>query len=345
MAREHQQFDKKELASCLRRYDIGTVTSIQEFTRGSHRSPKVIIETDRGKFLFKRRAYGKDNPARVAFTHEIQATLWAHNFPLPQLIRTRKKNESMLMRNGRIYELFEFVEGGEYDESQEATSDAGRILGLYHKLLRNLRSEHKPPEGSYHGEKRIREAILKTVSSLPLGSRPPAKTLTKTVRYLNETYKECFRNSESIGIGNWEKQIVHGDWHPGNILFKDQRVRAVIDYDSARIQQKVIDLANGALQFSILGRGGDLLNSPGNLDEARFQGFIRGYNSVDEIPQREIRVIPYLMCEAMIAEAVLPIAATGSFGKMEGFLFLQMIEKKVNWIFTHLDNLHAAMKP
>jgi len=41
----------------------------------------------------------------------------------------------------------------------------------------------------------------------------------------------------------------------------------------------------------------------------------------------------------MIAEAVLPIASTGAFGRFDGKGFLQMICKKVDWIFSHVDEL------
>ena len=70
---------------------------------------------------------------------------------------------------------------------------------------------------------------------------------------------------------------------------------------------------------------------------------MQGYDSVNIISKREIKAVPHLMCEAMIAEAVLPIAATGSFGGMQGFPFLQMVESKVNWILSHKDELYAAL--
>ena len=44
------------------------------------------------------------------------------------------------------------------------------------------------------------------------------------------------------------------------------------------------------------------------------------------------------------AEAVLPIAATGSFGRIDGFPFLQMIDRKVKWIFANMDALIGALE-
>jgi homoserine kinase type II len=116
------------------------------------------------------------------------------------------------------------------------------------------------------------------------------------------------------------------------MLFRDNHVVAVIDYDSARQLPRVIDIANGALQFSIIGGDEDVSKWPDSVDESRFKRFLRGYDEVVLLSQAEIRALPWLMIEALIAEAVFPIAATGSFGRMEGLGFLNMVRRKVAWL-------------
>ena len=49
--------------------------------------------------------------------------------------------------------------------------------------------------------------------------------------------------------------------------------------------------------------------------------------------------MPWLMIEALIAEAVFPIATTGSFGRMEGLRFLQMVHRKVQWLQKNAQRL------
>ena len=337
-------FGATELAACLSHYDLGIIRSIQDFPRGSRRSPKVIIESERGRFLFKRRAHGKDDIRKVAFTHQIQLHLAGENFPLPRLIGTRPDNNSMLVLNERIYELFEFVRGKSYDGSLEATFDAGRILGLYHKLLANFQSDYQPPKGSYHGASAVGEAILNTTTSLPLESRPEPNVMMETIKFLEQAYLRCTAEANKAGLKDWPAQIVHGDWHPGNMLFRDKLVAAVIDYDTARLQQRVIDLANGTIQFSIIGGSNDPSDWPDYPDKSRLKRFLLGYDSVNVISKAELQVVPFLMCEAMVAEAVLPIAATGSFGHMQGFPFLQMIRRKVNWVLDHIDEIVSVLK-
>jgi len=343
MAIPSERFSPDELDNCLRHYDLGDILEVKPFSGGSRLAPKVLIETSKGKFLFKRRAKGKDDLAKVAFTHQIQVKLADECFPMPHLIPIHSGKKSMLVVPPRVYEMFEFIEGSNYDGSPESTFQAGRTLGIYHELLEGFKSDYRPPKGTYHDAETITQAIRSIVGSLPLKYRPPANVVTATVSSIEEAYTSCAARANDLGLADWPIQIVHGDWHPGNMLFRDRCVVAVIDYDAARMQQRVIDLANGALQFSIIGGKDAPANWPVNVDQGRFRKFMQGYDSVSVVSTRELQAIPLLMCEAMIAEAVLPIAATGSFGGMQGFPFLQMIESKVNWILSHTDILYAAV--
>ena len=71
---------------------------------------------------------------------------------------------------------------------------------------------------------------------------------------------------------------------------------------------------------------------------------LAGYEQENSIPAEHIRLLPALMTEALIAEAVMPIAATGSFGRIEGFRFLQMISRKVRWLEQNGERLVAVAR-
>lgn len=332
---DREKFAADELAIVLSHYDIGVVESVKEYHRGSRRAPKLLVRTEKGEFLLKRRARGKDDPFKVAFSHALQLYLASRQFPLPHLIGTKGENNSMLQLEGQVYELFEYIKGTGYDASLESTFEAGKTLALYHKLVRDYAPEFEPPVGSYHNSKSISgglDQIPVTLSRMDRLRQITDEQINATVRFLGEAYVQASEKVEAAGLSQWPLQIVHCDWHPGNMLFRNHRVVAVIDYDAARLQQRVIDLANGALQFSIIGGTEDPVNWPEYVDETRFKRFIRGYDAVDVISVAELEAIPYLMIEAMVAESVLPIAATGSFGRMEGYGFLQMIERKVRWL-------------
>ncbi|MDB5289529.1 MAG: hypothetical protein JWL69_770 [Phycisphaerales bacterium] len=332
---QREAFSAEELAIIMSHFDIGVIDSIVDYPRGSRKAPKLLIVSEQGKFLLKRRARGKDDPYKVAFAHAIQLYLASKQFPLPHLVGTRKTNNSMLQWRNTVYELFEYIPGQSYPQTLEATFDTGRILSLYHKLLQDFRSEWQPSGGSYHAAPSVETGLKQIPSALTAGEGDPLPLL----RFLLDSYRHAAQMADGQGLDNWPRQIVHADWHPGNMLFRDNHVVAVIDYDSARVLPRIIDVANGALQFSIIGGDDDVAKWPEYLDESRYKRFLRGYDEVMLLSEAEIRTIPWLMIEALIAEAVFPIAATGAFGRMEGLSFLQMVQKKISWMQRSADKL------
>jgi len=343
---DRQTFAADELAIVMSHFDVGVIRAIKEFPRGSRRAPKLLIKAQRGPFLLKRRAIGKDGPEKVAFCHGIQLHLAKKQFPLPHLIGTRTDNNSMLRLGDQTYELFEYIQGTPYDQSLEATQDAGKILALMHKLLLSYKSKHEAVLGnSYHNAKSVYNACRTIPTTLkrrnPDQTGQQAQANAKLVQALQAFYDDAVQRVESAGLLDWPKQIVHSDWHPGNMLFRGQRVVAVIDYDTARKHQRIIDIANGALQFSILGGGEDPLTWPEGIDLARFKRFLMGYDSVPDavLTRAELKVMPWLMVQALIAESVIPVAKTGMFARMQGGVFLEMVRRKCVWLLEQSPKL------
>jgi homoserine kinase type II len=323
-------FGPTELAIVLSHYDLGVISKVHPFNRGSRKAPKAVLETDKGAFLLKRRARGREDPYKVALAHTLQLHLVARQFPLPHLVGTRPENNSMLQLFGCIYEVFEYIQGQPYDCDLNSTQDAGRVLGLFHKLLLDFQSQYTPGAGNYHNSDQVKAALLKAPANINK-SEVDAEEAAATLQFLNQSYLHAAEAAEAVGLSQWPMQIVHADWHPGNMLFHDGKVVAVIDYDTCRMGQRVTDVANGALQFSMVGQGPPS-EWPDYLDTARVKRFIRGYESVQQISEAEIEAIPHLMIQALIAEAVLPIAATGLIGRLKGYPFLLTVCRKVKWL-------------
>jgi Ser/Thr protein kinase RdoA (MazF antagonist) len=327
------EFDPEELAAVLSRYDIGAIRTVEKQLKGSRRSPKVIIEADRGRYLLKRRARGRDHPVKVAFSHAVQLHLLAQAFPLPRLVPV-SDGDTMVIIDDRLYEMFEYIPGDPYGRSAEETWDAGRLLGLFHRLLADYHTDWRPSRLGYHNAEMVRTGLQSIPDNVGKDDSVVGREseMFATVSSLYDSYASACERVEAAGFRDWPEQLVHSDWHPGNMLFGDGRVRAVIDYDSLHMLPAITDFANGLLQFSIIGGNSDPRAWPAELDGDRFVEFARGYNQQSPTTAAQREVLGPLMIEALIAEAVAPIAATGSFGRIEGFRFLQMIGRKVKWL-------------
>jgi Ser/Thr protein kinase RdoA (MazF antagonist) len=129
------------------------------------------------------------------------------------------------------------------------------------------------------------------------------------------------------------------------MLFEKAKLVAVIDFDSVKVAPPVTDLANGMLQFSIVGNRPNPTDWPAYLDQAKLIQFLNGYRRVIKLDKAKLNSLPDLMIETMIAEAVLPIAETGFFGNLTGLDFLKMIRRKTEWIDKNGNKLTEAMQP
>ncbi len=344
MPRGGAHFSSEELAQVLSHYDIGVIHSAKPLTAGNRRAPKMVILADRGKFLVKRRPKGKDDLYRVAFAHAVQTHLAEASFPVTGIISTRDEDTTVLQLNNHIYELFSFVDGGRYDGSAECTIDAGRQLAHFHKYLRNFATQWKPLTASFHDATSVRR-YLKTIAADKNKRAAKQQKLLRTTEALMTIYNRAAVNVNQLGFDSWKTQVVHGDWHPGNMLFSHstRRIVAVLDFDSVKIAPAPTDLANGMLQFSIVGNRPNPADWPDYFDQAKLTQFISGYREVKKLKSNVLDGLPDLMIETMIAEAILPIAATGFFGNLSGHDFLKMIQRKAQWLNKNRKKLSQAI--
>ncbi|MFC1739739.1 phosphotransferase enzyme family protein [Planctomycetota bacterium] len=341
MPRGGAHFASEELVRVLSCYKIGVIHQVKPLSIGNRRAPKVVITAEKGRFLLKRRAKGKDDLYRVSFAHAVQNHLEEKNFPVTPLIRTADGKDTALHLNSHIYEMFRFVEGSRYNGSAEATVDAARQLARCHRNLADFAGEFKPLRGVFHDSSSVRRHLKSLGADKKTG---PNGRLQNQAEALMILYNASAVRVNELGFDSWDEQVVHGDWHPGNILFADGTVIAVLDFDSVRFAPPVIDLANGLLQFSIVGDRPNPADWPDYFDQAKLVQFLNGYREAVKLDKYKTAALLDLMIETMIAEAVLPIAATGFFGSLSGLEFLQMIHRKAKWLKTNRKKLEAAMK-
>jgi Ser/Thr protein kinase RdoA (MazF antagonist) len=342
--REHAVFDAAELAVVLSHYDLGVIESITEIARGSSRSPKVGVVAERGKFLLKRRAPHRSDPDRVRLTHLLHDHLRAAGLPIPAVIGLRHGGRAVPLRE-HVYELFEFIPGHGFARTAEEAGSAGELLARVHIALDAFEPPVglSVPTGDYHDAPGVRTGLCAIGSTLMshdsfTGDEAELASLTQD---LLSRYDLAAQAVNALGFGAWPERMTHADWHPGNLLFRGRQAVAVLDLDAARRSRFLTDVANGALQFSILS-GGEPETWPEQLDEERFRAFLAAYTSVRPLSPPEPSALPHLMVEALIAECVPPIAETGSVGQWAGFRVMKMIRRKLAWMSDHAAKLAAA---
>ncbi len=335
-----QQLSQREIDGVLASYEIGAVHSITELAAGSLYSPKIIIESDRGKLLLKRRARGLDLPTVVAFSHEVILGCSARGLCVPPLLGTRENNNSMTQFQDHIYELFVYIEGETYNHSpaliQSHARQAGELLAETHRVLDTIETSFEPSVEPVA----INLDRINLLSSLNTSLDPQAvQRLGKLLEY----------GSELIEANDRARLLVHGDWHPGNMIFSGPEIIAVCDFDNARIGSRVREIAQALIHFSMkLPKAGEPASrcAP-EPDLEALAAFWSGYRSMKD-GATNVRTVIGLMPAVMIDAVLASLAAQDtnpSQGASPNLIDAQLvaIARKAFWIDEHQSDLVARL--
>ncbi len=343
-----EQIEGQDLAIVLSRFAIGSIKSISDYRKGSRRAAKLILVADKGKYLLKRRALGHDVKNQVEFAHEVQKKLSEHRFPVAGLVETID-GCTYVEHESRIYELFRFISGKRFDKSNPAAAESGRILAHFHDILRDFSFDSPKKNTCFHQDVSFYKVINDTFKVLQAHEKlEHLNGLQDTILYLREQYEIANSTVNNIGFSSLPTNIVHGDWHPGNTLYKDGEIIAVIDFDSLRMNPRITDIANGALQFSMrMGDAEKVDDWPDTFRGHTIQSMVQAYDQFTTLPitSSERLAFPSLMVEALIVEAIIPIHKTGSFGRVRGSSFLRMVERKLRWLIPRMERVVEVIQP
>lgn len=321
--------DPTELARVLSHYDTGVVRSITPIRRGVGSAVKWAVMCERGPRILRRFPLGVDEPG-LALIKWVQNEARAAGFPVPPVVPPRAGTD-MIRLDGRLYEMAQFVPSSGFDASPAGASAAGGLLRKLHDWL----ATQKPsipiaaPSSArgFHRALRVQTELVTAREKLGRDSGP-------TLRELGALYSLAAERAAAAGADAWPTQLVHGDWHPGNLLFDGHRVVALIDFDSIRLGSRGMDLAYGTLQFSITRSESPPASWPAGADEARLAAFVHGYEAGGPGPvsRGELDALVWLMIEALIAEVIGPVAASGDFGGLDGLGVVRMVHAKAVWL-------------
>jgi Ser/Thr protein kinase RdoA (MazF antagonist) len=335
-----QQLSQREIDQVLARYKIGTIHSVNELAAGSVYSPKVVVNAERGKLLLKRRARGLDLPTLVAFSHEVLLQSLEAGICVPPLIGTKENNNSMVQFEDRIYELFVFIEGTPFDRSEQMiahhSNQAGGLLSELHFALDRIETSFEPTT----------ESDVIDLSRLPLLSQNPVlgdagnEQLTRIMQFGDELAKA---NAEKPGI-------VHGDWHPGNMIFHGQEIVAICDFDNTRVGSRSREVAQAMIHCSLRTptKGQTAQTCDPDPDKTALIAFWKGYSHRSESqssPRCSPRTCAGLMASVMIDEALAsqPSNSAGD-GRAQYESMLIAASRKAIWIDQHQSELIDALE-
>lgn len=232
---------------------------------------KYILETENGKKYFLKELSLEKFPSTyypiLCKKVFIQNELYNMGVCVPKVYKNNKGELISRLSNKKNYFLQHFIESNDFKNelSEYCIYDLGVKLSYLHNCLSLL--DCTELENDFFKYKNVR--LLKN----ELNDRINQINSKSSIDYIREVslHEKIIEDIETSKILEKQKlQLIHGDFTPDNIIFDNNGVLSILDYELMRINTRLQDI--GRIILSVCFENG-------KVDGRKLQSFINGYNN------------------------------------------------------------------
>ncbi|HYB90791.1 MAG TPA: homoserine kinase [Candidatus Binataceae bacterium] len=248
-------------------YSLGRIGGVAGMPEGSVNT-NYIVEAAKGKFLLRIDEVKGESELRREI--DLLSFLRKHGFPCPHPMQDRM-GRFYRSYNNKCVSLFKYQEGKvpalvRLKDSQLET--IGHSLGDLHVIGK----AYKKGIDNRFSFERVADLYLSVRSRLPNYFRKICRTLDDEIEYLAR-YLE----------GKLPKGVIHGDLFSDNLLFRGERLTAVLDFEAACRGKFIFDIATAVNAMCFVA---------GSYSLDRFRALLSGYESVRTLSLAEWDAFP-----------------------------------------------------
>ncbi len=294
-----------ELKESVRYYDIGVLTAYEQNQHG-HVNTSYAIQTvaeGQTRRYFVRKYQPQTQKAEIIFEHSIIKHLLEKNFGLvARVLRTREDPTYVQAgHGGRFYAIFDFLPGDDKYTwvnplcSRQELQNAAAVLARFHHAVADLQPQGQRrqapitvllPSIADNVAQRIQQAVRQ-------GSRQVGNTVFDAyLKTLDDIPSSIRRTLRALARQHIKRQVIHCDYHPGNLKFQGNRVTGLFDFDWSKIDARCFDVALALVYFCAA------WHKDGRLELERAATFSNAYQSAAPHPLNatELQILPHMIC-------------------------------------------------
>lgn len=224
-------------------------------------------------------------------------------------IRASRQGEDFIEVSGEFYIAFSFIEGSHFIATVESYKSFASHLAKLHLSLAQLPKDiqkdlvafnERNGMAYYHVVKKVTSDDIENIC-IALGEDD--NEIANFIKSESEFLKGIadLISSHAFELSKFPQQIIHSDIHPHNVLYKGVELKAFIDFDAARLSERIRDVCMGVYRF-----GRQLLVNA-NLDgsiKTKAQElsavFLNEYQSVSPLTQEEVQLLPIVLYDEFL---------------------------------------------
>jgi Ser/Thr protein kinase RdoA (MazF antagonist) len=288
-------------------YDLGPWESIEMWPGG--KSDHYRLSVGSGEYAIWR-SHRSRNSTDMRFEHELVAHLCNSGFPAPVVVPT-VSGDTCAAVDGDLYSVSVFVDGSGYEAGNaEHLRESARALAEYHRISASFR-----PLSSRFQEPFLNEILRERLTEMP----PPEAISDFADAYadqdpqipdlLESLYYALEKSEDVLGLLDWlypelPLLTIHGGCRRRSTLFSGDRLITMLNFDRARYEARVLDLAIALHDFAkVFGERGTP-DSKVPLDLEVVAGFLGAYLQTNPLEPAEVEALPALLAARLLKRAL-----------------------------------------
>lgn len=279
-------------AELFSQYNLGRIILLERINSGILNSSYRLMTSDDKEYFL--REYHPDVTLKTV-QNEVKLIkfLDENQVPVPNIIADNN-GEFVFHTGDKFGFICEYVKGDFYPEERAELNinqlvNAAETLAKYHHFIQGYNQISWIPAettnftaGSFFSKQKARE-IWNTALSTIAGKETTDEIDTQLALISKEKLAQIDLVDEfslNDSIRQLPTLLAHGDYRPQNLIFLENKVKAITDWELARYQPRVWELVRAMCAFSKNGST-EIFNTP--IDISRAKLFIEAYEKINTL--------------------------------------------------------------
>lgn len=325
----HPHLNNKLLESIAKDYKLDKLVS-WNIIPGGWANINLLLTTSKNKFVLRFYRYGKKKRQDISNTIQVANYLKIKKFPVPVFLKSQSADFVIERKidNRNIYlTIYKYIDGErKLTLSNEEISSAGKMLAGIHLALKSSKLKTRIKNWQYFDN--FNNVSAKLINKINNNSWNFEKTISKDT--FLETVKLDLDNLEKLKTdlisADFPETVMHGDFHAANLIFKNNKIAGILDFDSIITGPQVLDLAICAANLQI-----QHVNVNEISKQQIYNLLVSGYKSANQLSDKELEFLPKLVKFWVISQFVWLFTPVTS---NEQLLFYQQVFENVWRVYT-----------
>jgi Ser/Thr protein kinase RdoA (MazF antagonist) len=281
---QSRHIPETKLRAVLVRFGVENPVAIEPL-EASKRNDNFLVGGTDGKYVLRRYRRNNDE-ARVRFQLRFQQHLLDSGFPTSTIILTHT-GDPLVAEDGGLWSLFGHVEGSEHDFARrEQVVDAARRLAQFHRIAETFTEPEVVCEVNREwcdwwseGEREMCELALMF----------EGRSSEAELAFLRDWWSRSIREWPAERVESLPRGWIHGDYHGRNMVFVNDQIRGIVDFDPVRRGVIVEDISRAVFMFARESR------SSRHIRPDVASAFVKEYQRGQQMSAEELNAIPFVM--------------------------------------------------